>query len=142
MTTNYGVPAEISVADTPANEQAGPQAAPQTELERLISEVWQNVLHLERVGAGDNFFDLGGHSLAMVKVHERLQDAFKAQSPGREVALVEMFEYPTVRSLARHLSGSGADESGIKRMQEMARKQKASLRRQKGAPLGWKSNNE
>lgn len=142
MTINHRAPAELSGADASTNEQADSHDAPQTELERLISDVWQNVLQVERISMSDNFFDLGGHSLAMVKVYERLRDTFKVQCPEREVALVEMFEYPSVRSLARHLSGSAADESGIKRMQEMARKQKASLRRPKSTPLGWKSNNE
>ncbi len=142
MTISYGTPAEYAGADTPTAEQAPSYAAPQTELERLISEVWQNVLQVERISVSDNFFDLGGHSLAMVKAYERLQDTFKAQCPGREIALVEMFEHPTVRSLARHMSGSAADESGIKRMREMARKQKASLQRQKHVSQGRKLNDE
>ena len=42
--------------------------APQTETERMLAEVWQEVLGLDRIGTRDNFFDLGGHSLAAVQV--------------------------------------------------------------------------
>ena len=145
MTDKHGTPANDWGADAATHEEeepAGTYDAPQTELERSISEVWQDVIQVERISVSDNFFDVGGHSLAMVKAYEKLQDTFRAQCPGREVALVEMFEHPTVRSLAKHLSGPAADESGIKRMQELARKQKVSLQRQKNAAAGRKSNHE
>jgi acyl carrier protein len=56
------------------------------------------VLGLEKVSATGNFFDLGGHSLLLVRLHARLQEAL-----GRELTLVELFNYPNVRSLAEHL---------------------------------------
>ncbi|HEX8651125.1 MAG TPA: non-ribosomal peptide synthase/polyketide synthase [Pyrinomonadaceae bacterium] len=73
--------------------------APQTELEQTIAKIWQEALHVEQVGVNDNFFDLGGHSLLMAQVHNKLRETFK-----REISLIEMFKYPTVRSLAEYLS--------------------------------------
>jgi len=51
--------------------------APRSGIERQIARVWQEVLGVDTVGANDNFFDLGGHSLLMVRVHGRLFEIFK-----------------------------------------------------------------
>lgn len=72
---------------------------PQTEMERIIANIWQEVLVVEKVGLNDNFFDLGGHSLLMFKAHTRLQDGL-----GRSFSMVELFRYPTVSALAEFLS--------------------------------------
>lgn len=72
---------------------------PRTEAERNIAGVWQEVLRLESVGIFDNFFDLGGHSLLMIQVHDKLREKFKF-----EVSMVELFEYPSINSLVEHLS--------------------------------------
>jgi amino acid adenylation domain-containing protein len=103
----------------PAPDRARPAlasaySAPQSELERTITALWQEELNVETVGVDDNFFDLGGHSLRMAKVHARLKEAL-----GREVSLIELFQYPTVSSLARHLSGpvveAAARPAGVSR---------------------------
>jgi acyl carrier protein len=73
-------------------------AAPETEIEKAIATIWQEVLGLDRVGRHDNFFDLGGHSLRMVQVYSRL----KAQIE-RDFPMVKLFEYPTVAAIARFL---------------------------------------
>jgi acyl carrier protein len=72
--------------------------APQSEAELTIVAILQEVLRIERVGVDDNFFDLGGTSLLLVQVHERLQERF-----GREILLVEIFNHTTVRALAAYL---------------------------------------
>ena len=84
-------------------ELAAAYTAPRSELERAIAAVWREALRVDSVGLDDSFFDLGGHSLLMAKVHARLGTAL-----GREVPLLELFQYPTVRSLARHLAGPPA----------------------------------
>jgi amino acid adenylation domain-containing protein len=72
---------------------------PGDETEIAVAAVWQEVLGLERVGLHDNFFDLGGHSLLLIQIHDRLRERF-----GRDLPIVELFKHPTVGSLARHLS--------------------------------------
>jgi len=72
--------------------------APQNDFENSIATVWRDALHLEKVGIHDNFFDLGGHSLLLVQVHSRVQ-----RLVDRDLSLIEMFEHPTVHSLATHL---------------------------------------
>jgi amino acid adenylation domain-containing protein len=72
---------------------------PQTEIERAITLVWQEVLKLEKIGVRDNFFDLGGHSLLMVRVHSLLRDRLSC-----DISLVDMFRYPTISALAEYFS--------------------------------------
>ncbi|WP_103125447.1 non-ribosomal peptide synthetase [Nostoc cycadae] len=73
--------------------------APQSELEQMITNIWQEVLKVEKVGIHHNFFDLGGHSLLMVQIHTKLRTALN-----RDISMVELFECPTISTLANHLS--------------------------------------
>lgn len=72
--------------------------APTTEIERTISGLWQELLGLERVGIHDNFFDVGGHSLLLIKMQSHLQEILQ-----RDIAIIDLFRFPTVSMLARHL---------------------------------------
>ncbi|HSS78404.1 MAG TPA: amino acid adenylation domain-containing protein, partial [Thermoanaerobaculia bacterium] len=83
--------------------------APRNDLERRIGTVWREVLDLPAVGVHDNFFESGGSSLKIVKLHSRL-----AASLGRDVAVTELFRHPTVASLARHLG----EEKPVEALQE------------------------
>jgi amino acid adenylation domain-containing protein len=80
---------------------------PRSEAERQVAAVWQEVLGVPVIGVDDNFFDLGGHSLLMVRAHGRLQEAF-----GRPIPMVELFRFPTVGSLAAFLAGAAAGREG------------------------------
>jgi amino acid adenylation domain-containing protein len=72
---------------------------PQTDMERSIATVWQEVLHVDKVGIYDNFFDLGGHSLLIIQVQAKLQKAF-----AKQISVVELFEHPTIHVLAQHFT--------------------------------------
>jgi len=69
-----------------------------TDLERQIAAIWSHALGVENVGLEERFFDIGGHSLLMVEVHDQLRD-----KAGHDVPLLDLFQFPTVRSLAKHL---------------------------------------
>jgi amino acid adenylation domain-containing protein len=88
-------------AERPELERA--YAAPQGEAERRISDVWREALRVEQVGRFDNFFDLGGHSLLMTRMHGQLEAAF-----GREIPVLDLFRYPTVNALAQFLGSDAA----------------------------------
>ncbi|HEV2736487.1 MAG TPA: amino acid adenylation domain-containing protein, partial [Longimicrobiaceae bacterium] len=72
--------------------------APLTATERALAAIWEDLLGVGDIGVGDNFFDLGGHSLLLVQAHSRLQERF----PDR-VALVDLFTHRTLGALATHL---------------------------------------
>ncbi|MFI6066602.1 AMP-binding protein [Micromonospora sp. NPDC051227] len=86
---------------TPAGRT--PAVATGSDLERRIATVWVAVLGTERPGATENFFDLGGDSLRLAQVAERLRVEL-----GREVPVPVLLMHPTVRGLAEHLSRDGA----------------------------------
>jgi acyl carrier protein len=69
--------------------------APSTLTEEALSEIWREVLRLDRVGVRDNFFELGGHSLLMTQVISRVREAFQIELPIRR-----FFESPTIADLA------------------------------------------
>jgi amino acid adenylation domain-containing protein len=69
--------------------------APKTETECTIASIWQEVLHLQKIGIHDNFFDIGGHSLLALQVMSRLHEKL-----GVEVPLRTIFETATVAGLA------------------------------------------
>ena len=69
------------------------------DLAAAIARIWQEVLGLESVGYDDTFFELGGHSLLVVQVQARLQELI-----GRPVPVVELFNCPTVRTMAAHFA--------------------------------------
>jgi amino acid adenylation domain-containing protein len=73
---------------------------PQNDLERTIAAVWQDVLDVRHVDREQNFFDAGGHSLKMAQVHARLSAELDVP-----IELVELFQYPSVSTLAAHLAG-------------------------------------
>jgi thioesterase domain-containing protein/acyl carrier protein len=64
----------------------------------VITEVWSEVLSVDRVGVTDNFFELGGHSLAATRLVARLRSAFRVELPLRS-----LFLEPTIEGLARHI---------------------------------------
>ncbi len=88
----------------PAPDQSRPALTasylePRSQMEQLVAEIWREALGIDDVGIDDNFFDLGGHSLLMTQVHETLRKRI-----ARSFSLVELFQYPTIRTLAAWLS--------------------------------------
>ncbi|MBW4647611.1 MAG: amino acid adenylation domain-containing protein [Kastovskya adunca ATA6-11-RM4] len=73
--------------------------APRTPTQLTLAKIWAEVLHLERVGIDDNFFDLGGDSLLAVRLVEQIHQQFQQELP-----LSTLFLNPTVAALASTLS--------------------------------------
>jgi amino acid adenylation domain-containing protein len=80
--------------------------APETELEIQLAEIWQQVLGIEKVGLHDNFFDLGGHSLAFTNLNVRIKTCFNIK-----IGLHDFFNTPTIAKLAQAID-AGAIASG------------------------------
>ena len=103
------------------NESGTAPERPRNDLERVISEAWKDALGLDRVGLNENFFDLGAHSLMVADVHIQLK-----QLLGREFSLVDLFQFPTVTALAKHLNG----EESATRVSSRAERRLAARQRQ------------
>ena len=73
-------------------------SVPMTPAQQRVAMLWAEVLHVGRVGLNDNFFDIGGHSLLLLKIHAGLKRDF-----GHELPLVELFQHTTVAQQARAL---------------------------------------
>ena len=110
-------------------EQAGPAAdfvAPTNDLELKIALLWQELLGREQVGVDDNFFDIGGHSLLVVRLHRQLSQAIAAP-----IALTDLFRFPTIRSLVAHLAGGESTDAAqegtdrAKQRRELQQKRRA-----------------
>lgn len=97
----------------PIPESSRPELAidlvlPQSDVEQIIAQVWQEVLQLDIVGINDNFFDLGGNSLLLLQSCSKLTEIL-----GRELSTVELFQYPTIWALAQHLSQTNTESSVV-----------------------------
>jgi len=79
-------------------ESSTAKVNPRSRVEEQLAKVWSDVLGVDRVGVRDNFFDLGGHSLLLIRVHARLKQELDA-----DVAVVDLFRYPTIESMAAWL---------------------------------------
>jgi amino acid adenylation domain-containing protein len=73
--------------------------APATEIEKIMAEIWKEVLHLEQVGTYDNIFALGANSLTLIRINYRLKESLH-----REIPVIDMFKYLTIHEFARYLS--------------------------------------
>lgn len=81
---------------------------PRSPAETAVAEVWREVLGLAQIGVDDNFFDLGGHSLLLAKVHSRLNERF-----GVDVSIVELFRHSTIATLARFYASADTARDGF-----------------------------
>jgi len=84
----------------PRDEGNAIYAAPSTELEKQLCEMWEQLLRIKRVGVHDNFFELGGHSLLAARLAAEINNLL-----GYKLPIAALFRSPTVESLSRRLTG-------------------------------------
>ncbi|MNO39694.1 Linear gramicidin synthase subunit B [compost metagenome] len=82
-----------------------PILLPENALQQSIATVWQDVLQRETVGIEEHFFEIGGDSLRLMQVHSRLE-----QTLGCTIAISDLFQYPTIKSLAVLLHDSAEQD--------------------------------
>ncbi|MBD2440164.1 amino acid adenylation domain-containing protein, partial [Nostoc sp. FACHB-110] len=91
------------------HQELSADVIPNTEAEKIIADIWQQALKVEKVGIYDNFFELGGHSLLLVKINQQLQEKFNLQ-----LSIVDMFTYPNIYRLSQYLTNKNQKENAIK----------------------------
>jgi aryl carrier-like protein len=101
--------------------------APTSDIERTIASLWEELLGRTKIGTEDNFFDVGGHSLLVVRMHRRLREIVP-----QPVTLTDLYRFPTIRSLTDFLTRSDRDgaSSGAERAErrrEMRRRRASNV---------------
>ncbi len=106
MAERMGVAGAEAEAFAGAGEGAGREyVAPRSRVERVLAEIWVEVLDVERVGVEESWFDLGGDSMLATRVAARVADRL-----GLELTLPVFFEHPTIAGLAAALGDAGPDD--------------------------------
>jgi amino acid adenylation domain-containing protein len=105
----------------PAPDRSRPElevayAAPRSDVERLLAEIWAEVLAIDLIGIHDNFFDLGGHSLAASRVISRVIQSFKLDIPVKA-----LFDAPTVARMAEVVKQNHAHRADDAALEQMLR---------------------
>jgi acyl carrier protein len=99
----------------------------------LVARIWASVLEMEQVDIHENFFDLGGHSLLLTRVHAQLQKNVSLQ-----ISIMDLFSYTTVSSLAGYLDRLNKSQPTLRiddqqrLVRDRIEKQKATRRRAAG----------
>ncbi|MDR0703175.1 MAG: amino acid adenylation domain-containing protein [Azoarcus sp.] len=106
---------------------------PKGKVAEALAGILSEVLHLtrEQISATDNFFDLGGHSLTLIRAHRLMTDRL-----GPVASLIDLFRYPTINALAAWIEAGAPPSSGMGQQQTAQRAQRrraALLRRGQAA---------
>ncbi|MBO4206786.1 AMP-binding protein [Micromonospora echinofusca] len=96
---------ERALPDPP--RPVAPADLPRTATERAVHDIWAAVLRVDPIGRSDSFFDLGGHSLLLGEVQQRLAGRF-----GVPVPMTRLFAHPTIAAQAAYLDTAGTPEGG------------------------------
>jgi acyl-CoA synthetase (AMP-forming)/AMP-acid ligase II len=103
---------------------AAERILPRTSLEKSIAGIWREVLQVDTIDVNTSFFALGGQSVLLVQVLNKLRSLL-----GRELSVVELFRQPTVALLARHLEQAETlPQQARQKVEERARKQREATR--------------
>lgn len=90
-----------------------------SEPQRRVATIWRDVLRVEQLGVEDNFFDRGGHSLLVVKVHAALRREFQ-----RDITLVDLFQHTTIAAQAALVTADTTDrDASMQRARARAARQ-------------------
>jgi amino acid adenylation domain-containing protein len=121
----------LPAPDMPDLQAAAGRAAPARDIEKAVCAIWTEVLGIDGVGIHDNFFDIGGHSLLLVRVQSQIKSRL-----GLAVPLVDLFRHPTVAAQAQRLSPVHSEETTMQPARDGARRQREAMLRRKKAAEG------
>lgn len=123
---------KIDRKQLPALDLLGPKesaveyVAPESEIETKIAEIWKETLNKEKIGVEDNFFDIGGHSLLVVRMHRKIKDALD-----KPVSLTDLYRFPTIKSFSDFLNSDGSSEA-VRAGTDRAQRRKDLLNKRRG----------
>lgn len=103
--------------ERPQLEQA--YIAPQTDREQLLTDIWADILQIDRCGIDDNFFDLGGTSLLILQVAAGIQEKLGIT----DLPIVKLFQHSTIAKLAKYLDTIPGSLGANSQYQQVSSKQ-------------------
>jgi aryl carrier-like protein len=98
--------------------------AAEGDLERTVLAAWHATLGDDTIRVDDNFFDVGGHSLLVVRLHRRLREILK-----QPIFLTDLYRFPTVRSFVQSMSANVPDGAAQRGIDRAARRRESFQRR-------------
>jgi len=121
--TRCKLPAACATTSAAAPMRRPGGTAPRTKMEQTLAALWRKAFGIEDITTEDNFFDLGGGSLLMVRLHAAI-----SQEIQRDVPLVDLFRFPTIASLARHLDPAASTATSAVRVVDQTQSRAAAAR--------------
>ena len=88
-----------------------------TSTQRKVADLWAEILRTKRISLHDNFFDVGGHSMLVVKLHAALKREFES-----DLTLTELFQHTTVAAQAARVTLATNGNVALRRAEARARK--------------------
>jgi amino acid adenylation domain-containing protein len=123
LTTNGKVDRRSLTENNVSEPEDRDIVAPKNDIEQAILEIWKDALGKDDISVEDNFFESGGDSIMIVKIHQQLQAKLSSQ-----LTVVELFQYPKITELADFLGAAPLDAPDIATVVEtQVSKQKAAL---------------
>jgi amino acid adenylation domain-containing protein len=101
----------LPAPDTTRPELEAVYTAPSTPIEKVLAQVWAQVLNLEKVGIHDNFFALGGDSIRSIQI------LYRAQEQGLNFSVSQLFQYQTIHKLAQEIQRHEANNANCEQVQ-------------------------
>lgn len=88
----------MTSADFDSGEKDPPKIKIPNKLEKKIQEIWKNELKISNIGLNDNFFEIGGNSVLLIHLSNKINQAL-----GKKIDIIKYFQYPTIKSFCSHL---------------------------------------
>ena len=95
----------------PKQEAVRKRVAPKSDVEKVIADIWVQILGLKDVGIDDNFFELGGESLMLLRVQNTINQRLQ-----RDIPATVLFRYPTIRALSAYLADGQRNDVMVRSM--------------------------
>ncbi len=117
---------DLKALPSPEGDAQARRFAARSESEAVVGALWSSVLGvpIDALGVADNFFDVGGDSVALVRTARAL-----SERAGRQIPVMELFERPTIEAMARMLAGEEPADQPGRPSRAALRKQRMSGRR-------------
>lgn len=115
LTDNNKIDRKVLPAPNRATQTVASSLSPKRESERMVTEVWCDILRLSAVNPTDDFFELGGHSLLAVQVMSRME-----QATGKRLPLTSLFKFPILTDFAALFEDQPAPELLVSEQEEQS----------------------